>query len=144
MPVLGNMNKIMKKKVLISLLVIFLILVLTGCGMIPEDDPDWNDEKAIEELINYYWYSISVGSYDFAKTRCIPDGDAYNVVKEYEDLNYSNLEFIVNYNWIKIIEDEAIVSIDLIIIKSNESEVICDYIMYLTKSSSISVNWILK
>ena len=144
MPVLGNMNKIMKKKVLISLLVIFLILVLTGCGMIPEDDPDWNDEKAIEELINYYWYSISVGSYDFAKTRCIPDGDAYNVVKEYEDLNYSNLEFIVNYNWIKIIEDEAIVSIDLIIIKSNESEVVCDYIMYLTKNSPITVNWILK
>jgi hypothetical protein len=112
--------------------------------MIPEDDPDWNDEKAIEELINYYWYSISVGSYDLAKIYCIPDGNAYNVVEEYEDLNYSNLEFIVNYNWTKIIEDEAIVSIDLIIIKSNESEVVCDYIMYLTKSSSITVNWILK
>ena len=112
--------------------------------MIPEGDPDWNDEKAIEELIDYYWYSISVSSYDLAKTCCIPDGDAYNVVEEYEDLNYSNLEFIVNYKWIKIIEDGAIVSIDLIIITSNESEVVCDYIMYLTKSSSISVNWILK
>jgi len=134
----------MKRKVLLSVLVIILILTLTGCGMIPEGDPDWNDEKAIEELIDYYWYSISVGSYDFAKIRCIPDGDAYNVVEEYEDLNYSNLEFIVNYNWIKIIEDEAIVSIDLIIIKSNESEVTCDYIMYLTKNSPITVNWILK
>jgi len=134
----------MKRRVLLLTFVIFLILALTGCRMIPEGDPDWNDEKAIEELINYYWYSISVGSYDFAKTRCIPDGDAYNVVEEYEDLNNSNLEFIVNYNWIKIIEDEAIVSIDLIIIKSNESEVVCDYIMYLTKSSSISVNWMLK
>jgi len=133
-----------KRKILISFFVILLILALTGCGMIPEGDPDWNDEKAIEELIDYYWYSISVGSYDFAKIRCIPDGDAYNVVEEYEDLNNSNLEFIVNYNWIKIIEDEAIVSIDLIIIKSNESEVVCDYIMYLTKSSSITVNWILK
>ena len=134
----------MKRKVLLSVLVIFLILALTGCGMIPEDDPDWNDEKAIEELINYYWDMISVGCYDLAKIYCIPDGDAYNVVEEYEDLNYSNLEFIVNYNWIKIIKDEAIVSIDLIIIKSNESEVVCDYIMYLTKSSSITVNWILK
>ena len=134
----------MKRKILISFFVILLILALTGCRMIPEDDPDWNDEKEIEELINYYWYSISVGSYDFAKIYCIPDGDAYNVVEEYEDLNYSNLEFIVNYNWIKVIEDEAIVSIDLIIIKSNESEVTCDYIMYLTKSSSISVNWMLK
>ena len=134
----------MKKKILISFFVILLVLVFTGCGMIPEGDPDWNDEKAIEELIDYYWYSISVGSYDLAKTCCIPDGDAYNVVEEYEDLNNSNLEFIVNYNWIKIIEDEAIVSIDLIIIKSNEIEVACDYIMYLTKSSSISVNWILK
>jgi len=124
--------------------VIILILTLTGCGMIPEGDPDWNDEKAIEELIDYYWYSISVSSYDLAKTCCIPDGNAYNVVEEYEDLNYSNLEFIVNYNWIKIIEDEAIVSIDLIIIKSNESEVTCDYIMYLTKNSPITVNWILK
>jgi len=134
----------MKKKILISFFVILLILALTGCRMIPEGDPDWNDEKAIEELINYYWYSISVGSYDFAKIYCIPDGDAYNVVEEYEDLNYSNLKFIINYNWIKIVEDEAIVSIDLIIIKSNESEVKCDYIMYLTKSSSISVNWMLK
>ena len=134
----------MKKKTLFLVLVLFLILALIGCRMIPEDDPNWTDEKAIEELINYYWYSISVGSYDLAKIYCIPDGDAYNVVEEYEDLNYSNLEFIVNYNWIKIIEDEAIVSINLIIIKSNESEVVCDYIMYLTKSSSISVNWMLK
>jgi len=134
----------MKKKVLISFFVIFLILALTGCRMIPEGDPDWNDEKEIEELINYYWNMISVGDYELAKIYCIPDGDAYNVVEEYEDLNYSNLEFIVNFNWIKIIEDEAIVSIDLIIIKSNESEVVCDYIMYLTKSSSISVNWMLK
>jgi len=134
----------MKRKILLLVLVILLVLVFTSCRMIPEDDPDWNDEKAIEELINYYWDMISVGDYELAKIYCIPDGDAYNVVEEYEDLNYSNLEFIVNYNWIKIIEDEAIVSIDLIIIKSNESEVVCDYIMYLTKSSSITVNWILK
>ena len=134
----------MKRKILFLVLVILLVLVFTSCRMIPEGDPNWNDEKAIEELINYYWYSISVGSYDLAKIYCIPDGDAYNVVEEYEDLNYSNLEFIVNYNWVKIIENEAIVSIDLIIIKSNKSEVVCDYIMYLTKSSSISVNWILK
>jgi len=134
----------MKGKILLLAFVIFLILVLVGCEMIADGDPDWNDEKAIKELIDYYWYSISVGCYDLAKIYCIPDGDAYNVVEEYEDLNYSNLEFIVNYNWIKIIEDEAIVSIDLIIIKSNESEVVCDYIMYLTKSSSITVNWILK
>jgi len=134
----------MKRKVLLSVLVIILILTLTGCGMIPEDDPDWNDEKEIEEEINYYWDMISVGDYELAKIYCIPDGDAYNVVEEYEDLNYSNLEFIVNYNWIKVIKDEAIVSIDLIIIKSSESEVICDYIMYLTKNSPITVNWILK
>ena len=134
----------MKRKILISFFVILLILALTGCRMIPEDDPDWNDEKEIEEEINYYWDMISVGDYELAKIYCIPDGDAYNVVEEYEDLNYSNLEFIVNYNWIKVIKDEAIVSIDLIIIKSSESEVICDYIMYLTKNSPITVNWILK
>jgi len=134
----------MKRKILISFFVILLILELTGCGMIPEGDPNWNDEKEIEESVNYYWDMISVGDYELAKIYCIPDGDAYNVVEEYEDLNYSNLKFIVNYNWIKIIEDEAIINTDLIIIKSNESEVVCDYIMYLTKSSSISVNWILK
>jgi hypothetical protein len=132
------------KKVLLLIFIILLVLIFTGCRMIPEDDPDWNDEKEIEELINYYWDMISVGDYEFAKICCIPDGNAYNVVEEYEDLNYSNLEFIINFNWIKIIEDEAIVSIDLIIIKSNESEVVCDYIIYLTKSSSITVNWILK
>ncbi len=135
----------MKKKVLLSILIIILILVLVGCGQpSPGYNPDWVPEDDIKELIDYYWYSISVGCYDLAKIYCIPDGDAYNVVEEYEDLNYSNLEFIVNYNWIKIIEDEAIVSIDLIVIKSNESEVVCDYIMYLTKSSLITVNWILK
>jgi len=135
----------MRRKVLFLILVLFLISILAGCAPhFLDGDPDWNDEKAIKELIDYYWYSISVGCYDLAKIYCIPDGDAYNVIEEYEDLNYSNLEFIVNYNWIKIIEDEAIVSIDLIVIKSNESEVVCDYIMYLTKSSSITVNWILK
>jgi len=130
---------------LLLVLVIFLILALAGCGAFPPDgDPDWNDEKAIKELINYYWSSISVACYDLAKIYCITDGDAYNVVEEYEDSNYSNLEFIINYNWIKIIGDEAIVSIDLIVIKSNESEVVCDYIICLTKNSSITVNWILK
>ena len=135
----------MKRKVLLSLFFITLILALVGCGQpYPGYDPDWVPEDDIIELINYYWYSISVGCYDLAKIYCIPDGDAYNVIEEYEALNYSNLEFIVNYNCIEIIEDEAIVSIDLIIIKSNESEVVFDYIMYLTKSSSITVNWILK
>ena len=135
----------MKRKVLLSALIIFLILALVGCGQpYPGYDPYWVPEDDIKELIDYYWYSISVACYDLAKIYCIPDGDAYNVVEEYEDSNYSNLEFIVNYNWIKIIEDEAIVSIDLVVIKSNESEVVCDYIMYLTKSSSITVNWILK
>ncbi len=135
----------MKRKVLLSLFFITLILALVGCGQpYPGYNPDWVPEDDIIELVNYYWYSISVSCYDLAKTCCIPDGNAYNVVEEYEDLNYSNLEFVVNYNWIKIIEDEAIVSIDLIIIKSNENEVVCDYIMYLTKSSSITVNWILK
>jgi len=37
----------MKRKVLISFFIIFLILALTGCGMIPEGDPDWNDEIEI-------------------------------------------------------------------------------------------------
>jgi len=87
---------------------------------------------------------ISVGCYDLAKIYCIPKGDAYIVVEEYEDLNYSNLELIVNYNWIKIIEYGAIVIIDLIIVKSNENEVVGDYIMYLTKNPSITINWILK
>jgi len=42
---------------------------------------------------------ISVGCYDLVKIYCISEGDAYyNVVVEYEDLNYSNLELIVNYN----------------------------------------------
>ena len=127
------------------ILVITLILTLVGCGQpYPGYNPYWVPEDDIKELIDYYWYSISVGCYDLAKIYCIPDGDAYNVVEEYEDSNYSNLEFIINYNWIKITGDEAIVSIDLIVIKSNESEVVCNYIMYLTKSSSITVNWILK
>ena len=57
----------MKRKILLLVLVIILVLVFTGCGMIPEGDPDWNDEKEIEESVNYYWDMISVGDYELAK-----------------------------------------------------------------------------
>jgi len=41
----------MKRKVLISVLIIFLILALVGCGMIPPGFPEWM--RAEEAVCQY-------------------------------------------------------------------------------------------
>ena len=57
----------MKKKILLSLIVIFLILTLAGCG---------NKEK-IKEVIDNYWLALSNRQYELSKTYCVPSGSQY-------------------------------------------------------------------
>jgi len=112
--------------------------------MLPPGNPDWTEEDTIEELVDYYWYAISQGWYRLAKGCCIPDGDAYNIVGEYEAILYplsSTLEFVICYNKIEIMENDATVNLDLTIINTSgygdsylaEEETLYNYIMYLVK-----------
>jgi len=140
----------MKRKVLfLSVLVIILILALVGCGQpYPGYDPYWVPEDDIIELINYYWDMISVGDYDLTQDLCcVPYGDAYYVVEEYQNTPLPEgtvITYDPYYNWIHIDEDEAIVSIDLVITTCLEevcsTEIIYNYLMYLIRT----VNWNLK
>lgn len=134
----------MKIKILLLIFAIFLILAVVSCGIVSPGDPDWTEEDTIRERIDYYWYAISQGWYRLAKKCCIPNGDAYSVVEEYEVILYplsSTLEFVICYNEVEIIENDATVNIDLTIINTSgygdshlvEEEILYDYIMYLVK-----------
>ena len=88
----------MKKKVLISLLVIFLILVLTGCGVTPELT---TDKSLVEEAVYNYWQAIINRQYELAKCFCVIGGIWDNKVDEWEEYININSEdycsFLVIY-----------------------------------------------
>jgi len=79
----------MKSRALLSVLVILLILILTGCGMIPPGFPDW---AMAEEAVYQYWQAIINRQYGLAKHYCIPDGVWYNKVDEWEEYINANSE----------------------------------------------------
>jgi len=79
----------MKSRALLSVLVILLILILTGCGMIPLEFPDW---MRAEEAVYQYWQAIINRQYGLAKYYCIPDGVWYNKVDEWEEYINTNSE----------------------------------------------------
>jgi hypothetical protein len=79
----------MKKKVLISILVIFLVLILIGCNPIP---PGLPEEAMAEQEVYSYWQAITNRQYELAKWHCIPDGIWYNKVDEWEEYININSE----------------------------------------------------
>ena len=79
----------MKRNILISFLVIFLILALAGCGMVPPGEPEW---MRVEDKVAYYWDAIINRQYELAKWYCIPDGVWYNKVDEWEEYINTNSE----------------------------------------------------
>lgn len=78
----------MKRKVLISFLVILLILALTGCGTLP-CCPQW---MRAEQEVYSYWRAITNRQYELAKWHCITDGIWYNKVDEWEEYINTNSE----------------------------------------------------
>ena len=79
----------MKKKVLLLVLTVFLISMLSSCGMIPEGIPNW---MAAEDKVYNYWQAIINRQYELAKCYCIIDGIWYNKVDEWEEYININSE----------------------------------------------------
>lgn len=130
----------MKRKILLSIFVIFLILALVGCGIIP----DINQRGEIKGIINNFWSALSDKQYELAKTYCILYGDAYYAVEGYQsqtDFDYMTLNWIPYIDWIKIIGNKATVNMDITLVVtvcledicSSESETFNNYYMYLIK-----------
>jgi len=78
-----------KRIFLISFLIILLILVLTGCGMIPPDD---SIESMAEESVYHYWRAIINRQYELAKFYCVPDGVWDHKTDEWEEYINTNSE----------------------------------------------------
>lgn len=79
----------MKRKVLISFLIILLVLALTGCGMVAPGLPAW---MVAEQTVWEYWKAIINRQYELAKCYCIIDGIWYNKVDEWEEYINVNSE----------------------------------------------------
>jgi len=71
----------MKRKVLISFFVIFLVLALTGCAVAPE----LTDRFLAEEAVYNYWQAIINRQYELAKCFCIIGGVWDKKVDEWEE-----------------------------------------------------------
>lgn len=79
----------MKRKVLLSVLVIILILALSGCGIVAPGLPGW---MVAEETVWQYWQAIINRQYELAKWYCVYDGIWYNKTDEWEEYINTNSE----------------------------------------------------
>ncbi len=78
----------MKRKILLSILVVFLILV--GCSSdFIDGEPEW---MRAEYRVYQYWQAIINRQYELAKFYCIPDRIWYNKVDEWEEYINTNSE----------------------------------------------------
>jgi hypothetical protein len=109
-----------KSKVLFSILIIFLILALTGCGMIPPVDCDW---AMAEQTVYDYWRAITNRQYELARFYCVPGEIWYNKVDEWEEYININSEdycsflmiyFDKFYKPTEVIGDTAVVYVRII------------------------------
>jgi len=105
----------MKRKILITFLIILLILALTGCGVTPELT---TDKYLAEEAVYNYWQAIINRQYELAKCFCIIGGVWDKKVDEWEEYININSQgecsfliiyFDKFYKPTEIIEDNAVV-----------------------------------
>jgi hypothetical protein len=109
----------MKRKFLISFLIILLILALTGCVVAPE----LTDRFLAEEAVYNYWQAIINRQYELAKCYCIIGGIWYNKVDEWKEYININSEGVCSFLLIflddfykptEVIGDTAIVYVRII------------------------------
>ena len=98
----------MRKKIVLSVLIIFLILTLAGCG----------NKEAIEKVIDDYWLALSNRQYELAQTYCIPDGSKYKYVEKLRKeqdptIKTTFTSCITKWNWVKA--GDAFVSTEMVI-----------------------------
>jgi len=72
----------LKVKLLSLIFVIFLVLVLVSCQIVPIGLPEW---MRAEAEVQSYWEAITNRRYELAKYYCILDGIWYNKVDEREE-----------------------------------------------------------
>lgn len=130
----------MKKKVLLSVLVIFLVLTLVSCG----------GKEKIKGTTDDYFLALSNQRYELAKTYCVSGGKYYkfvDLVKEQREgifLFYPTFtSHITKWNWID--NTEAFIDIEIVItaptpLGVNANEIIKS-LAFLTKVNGI---WKLK
>ena len=148
----------MRKKIILSVFIILLIFISIGCSGINPIIPDINQEEEIKETINNYWLALSNKQYGLAKIYCVPYGDAYYAVEEYQNLfdyDYITLNWTSYINYVEINGNEATVNIDITLVVtvcfenicSTESEILYNYPMYLIKTDDFwydIIHWKLK
>jgi len=78
----------MKRKVLLSVLVIFLISILAGCG--PHFLDGMEIEDCAEDFVYNYWIAMINRQYELAKWYCITNGVWYNKTDEWEEYINAN------------------------------------------------------
>ncbi len=81
----------MKRKILLLILVLFLISILTGCGVTPPP-PGASAEDMAKEAVYHYWEAIINRQYELARWYCVSDGVWYNKVDEWEEYININSE----------------------------------------------------
>jgi len=132
----------MKKKVLLSVFVVFLILSLVGCaGIVP---PPLHNAEEILRAVDNYLLALSDREFELAKTYCIPNGNAYQTVEGYQSAPYlasSTLIFTAYLNYVETNGNNSEVNINLTLtatvcfdeICSSSSETINNFSIYLIK-----------
>lgn len=98
----------MKKKILLSLVILFLILTLVGCG----------DKEKITEVINNYWLALSNRQYELAQTYCISDGSKYKYAEKLRKEQDPTIKMtftpcITKWGWVEA--GDAFVSTEMVI-----------------------------
>jgi len=140
----------MRKKILLSVFIIFLILSLVGCSGITT--PPLHNAEEILMTVNNYWVALSNREFELAKTYCIPNGNAYQMIEGYQNTPYfasSTLVFTAYLNYIETNGNNSKVNINLTLtatvcfdeICSSSNETINNFSMYLNKIDGV---WKLK
>jgi hypothetical protein len=144
----------MKRKILLSFLIIFLILII-GQGVDLNKLLDntlalvgYGGKEKIKGVINNYFSALSEGRYELAKTYCISDGIQYKFTEDEQKKQNPIIKItftpcITKWNWVEA--GDAFVNVEIVMtstgifgISANET---IESLAFLSKISGV---WKLK